>query len=171
MMSGRKSQQQFLPNPFPVTALNEEAMWERTIDVLHDFHLTTARENRLARVVETEYFVGSGLLEPWHSDSVGFMNRLESTTQSIRRKVIISFVQMDAAGGFQVSVQAMKEREDLPGIAGNSPGAATFRESTPLNRELDAVVGQSAQSLWIPIGRDPALEQAILQRLQTAYFR
>ncbi len=155
----------------PIQATNEDAVWERTADVLHEFHFNIARENRVARVMETAPRVGSSLLEPWNQDSVGLDSRLESTLQSIRRTVIVTFIPGDAPGTFLVSVQALKEKEDLRGIGANSMGAATFSESTPLDRGLDPVAGQSAASEWIPLGRDAALEQAILERLRVAYAR
>jgi len=68
-----------------------------------------------------------------------------------------------------VSVAVYKELEDLPGVAANSAGAATFSESTPLDRDLNPVVGQSTPSIWIPVGRDPELEQSLLQRLKVVY--
>ena len=159
------------PNPMLVGATNEEVLWERTVDVLHDFHFQIASENRFSRMIETEYRTGSSLLEPWHQDSVGHENRLESTLQSVRRKVILRLVPDEAGRGYVVSVEAYKEFEDLPGVAANSPGGATFQENTPLQRDLNLVVGQSAPSGWIPAGRDLALEQRILQSLQLAYMQ
>ncbi|MBX3440885.1 MAG: hypothetical protein KF774_00665 [Planctomyces sp.] len=156
-------------NPMFVGSNNEDAVWERTVDVLHEFHFGIARENRLSRVIETQYFVGSGVLEPWHSDSVGLANRLESTLQSVRRRVIVNVIPGEQGQGYLVSVEAFKELEDLPGIAANSTGAATFSENEPLRRDLNPVVGQSTPSGWIPAGRDLALEAAILGRLQRAY--
>lgn len=156
-------------NPLPVRARSDDMLWERTVDVLHDYQFQVVREDRLARVIETEYKVGSGCLEPWHHDSVGPWNRLESTLQSIRRRVRVTLAPSDGAGGYAVSVEAFKEREDLPGIAANSPGAATFQESTPLERDLNPVVGQSKPSRWIPVGRDLDLEQAILASLRASY--
>jgi hypothetical protein len=156
-------------NPLPVQAANEEILWERTVDVLHDYHFRIERENRVARVIETVPRVGSGVLEPWHRDSVGLANRLESSMQSIRRRVIVTMIPAEAPGQFFVSVQALKEREDLRGLAANSPGAATFLESQPLDRDLDPVVGQSAPSDWLPLGRDLALEQSLVASLQRAY--
>ncbi|SFI18737.1 hypothetical protein SAMN05421753_106196 [Planctomicrobium piriforme] len=156
-------------NPLLVASQNEELVWERAVDVLHDFQFEIARENRLGRVIETVPKVGSGLTEPWQHDSVGFDNRLESSLQSIRRIVLISLQPDDRGQGYLVSVEAQKEVEDLPGIAGNSPGAATFSESTPLIRDLNPVVGQSSPSRWIPLGRDLALEQAMLNRLRAVY--
>jgi len=168
-LTGAPGRVAMLPNPLPVRAHNDNDLWERTIDVLHDFQFAVAREDRSARVVETTYKVGSGCLEPWHKESVGVENRLESTLQSIRRKVRVTLLPTDAAGGYVVSVEAIKEREDLPGLAANSPGAATFQESTPLERDLNPVVGQSTASSWMPMGRDLDLEQAIVAKLQRAY--
>lgn len=159
------------PNPMLVPATNYEVLWERTVDILHDFHFEIASENRFSRVIESDYRTGSGLLEPWHQDSVGHDNRLESTLQSVRRKVLIRLTPDEAGRGYVVSVEAYKELEDLPGVAANSPGGATFQENTPLQRDLNQVVGQSAPSGWIPVGRDAALEQQILKSLQVAYSR
>ncbi|MBX3439594.1 MAG: hypothetical protein KF861_19050 [Planctomycetaceae bacterium] len=158
-------------NPLPVMATNDEVLWERTVDVLHDFHFEIARESRFSRVIETEYRTGSGVLEPWHQDSVGSENRWESTLQSIRRKVIVRVLPSGDGAGYLVTVEAFKESEDLAGVAANSPGGATFQEATPLDRDLNQVVGQSAPSGWIPLGRDAALEQHILRSLQVAYSR
>ncbi|MFO1093884.1 MAG: hypothetical protein U0992_11320 [Planctomycetaceae bacterium] len=157
------------PNPMGVAFGNDDVLWERTVDVLHDYQFQIVREDRLARVIETEYKVGSGCLEPWHHDSVGPYNRLESTLQSIRRRVRITLAPSNVGGGYAIMVEAFKEREDLPGIAANSPGAATFSESTPFSRDLNPVVGQTQPSRWIPVGRDLDLEQAILARLRSTY--
>ncbi len=156
-------------NPLFVATNNEELVWERAIDVLHDFNFEIERENRLAKVVQTSPKVGASLFEPWHKDAVGYSSRLEGTLQSVRRTVQISMQQNEQGGGYLVTVAAYKEKEDLPGIAANSPGAATFEESKPLNRDLNPVVGQSSPSRWIPAGRDPLLEQAIIAKLHSVY--
>ncbi len=158
-------------NPLYVAGNNENAIWEATVDVLHEFHFDIARENRLSRVIETAYLTGSGVLEPWHSDSVGPVNRWESTFQSIRRRVIVNVIPDERGQGYLVSVEAFKELEDLEGLAANSEGAATFNENEPLRRDLNPVVGQSAPSGWLPQGRDLALESAILQRLHQTCSR
>ena len=153
-------------NPIFVAARNDEVIWERTVDVLHDYRFEIARENKLDGVIETQYKVGSGILEPWHHESVGKENRWESTLQSIRRRTFVSIIPAD--GGYLVSVECFKELEDLAGLAANSAGGATFQESTPLARDLNLVVGQSTPSGWIPVGRDIALEQDVLRNLSAA---
>jgi len=150
-------------NPFFVAATSEEAVWERTVDVVHQY-FEIARENRLDGVIETQPKVGAGVLEPWHRDSVGLANRLESTLQPIRRRAFINVTPAD--GGYLIGVEVYKEREDATGTAEATAGGATLRESAPLQRDLDLVAGQSAPSGWIPLGRDTALEEQMLARLR-----
>ncbi|MBS0263761.1 MAG: hypothetical protein JSS02_17600 [Planctomycetes bacterium] len=159
-------------NPIFVPASNEESLWERSVDVVHDY-FDIARESRPVGsqpgVIETRYKVGSSLLEPWNRDSHGLENRTESTLQSIRRKAVINIT--PAQGGYLVAVEVFKEIEDQPGIVNNTPGGATFSQASPLRRDLDQVVGQSAPSGWVARGHDEALEAELLRRLQVAYTR
>lgn len=142
-----------------------DATWERAVSVLHRNHFLIARESKLEGIIETEYRAGSGILEPWHPDSVGLDNRLESTLQSIRRKVLISFVQ-SGADQLMVSVQVHKEIEDVPGPTATYAGGATFSESDVFDRDLDQVIGQASPSRWLPRGRDPHLEAQLVAQIQ-----
>jgi hypothetical protein len=149
-----------------VRANNHEVAWERTVDVVHDYLFEIERENKLGGVLETRYKTGASALEPWHRDSVGAHNRLESTLQSIRRKAFVSVTPVE--GGYLIGVEAHKELEDVAKAA-NLQGAATFLDDNILARDLNAVVGQATPSGWIPKGRDEALEQQMLQSLNRAF--
>lgn len=142
-----------------------DAVWERAVSVLNRSHFRVARESKLEGVIETDYRAGASLLEPWHPDSIGFGNRLESTLQSIRRRVIVT-MQSSASDVMVVNVRVDKEIEDLPGLAALYEGGATFREAQPMNRDLTQVVGQSSPSRWVPIGRDVWLERRLMQQIQ-----
>jgi hypothetical protein len=159
-------------NPVFVPAGNEDAAWERTVDVVHDY-FDIARENRMIGsqpgVIETRYRIGASLLEPWHRDSYGLENRLESSLQSIRRKAIISVT--PAQGGYLVGIEVFKEIEDLPGVANNTAGGATFSQTSPIRRDLDLVTGQSSPSGWIALGRDEVLENEMARQMQRAFSR
>jgi hypothetical protein len=161
-----------MSNPVFVPAGNEDAAWERTVDVVHDY-FDIERENRIIGsqpgVIETRYRIGASLLEPWHRDSQGFENRLESSLQSIRRKAIVSVT--PAQGGYLVGIEVFKEIEDLPGIANNTAGGATFAQTSPLRRDLDLVTGQSSPSGWVALGHDEILESEMLRRVQLAFMR
>lgn len=156
----------------PGIRLNEsqrDAWWERSVRVLNSNHFQIARESKLEGVIETTWRGGSGMLEPWHGDSVGISNRLESTLQSIRRRVFV-LLQSSAENTLVLSVRVDKEIEDVPGLAANYEGGATFSESQPLNRDLSQVVGQTGPSRWLPVGRDPLLEQKILAEIRNPRY-
>lgn len=155
------------PVAVQVPSTQRDRMWERAIAVLHEMHFLVARESKLEGVIETEYRAGSNLLEPWNKDSVGYANRLESTLQSIRRRVTISF-QETSPDYTMILVSVEKQIEDVPGLAANYEGGATFSESQPLNRDLDQVVGQAGPSRWLPRGNDPLLEADIMRRIRYA---
>ncbi|MCA9048079.1 MAG: hypothetical protein KDA89_05090, partial [Planctomycetaceae bacterium] len=143
-----------LVNSVQVPQNQFDAVWERSVAVLNDLHFTIARESKLEGVIETDYRAGSGLLEPWHQDSVGLAARMESTLQSIRRRVLVNFTN-SAEGAVIVNVRALRELEDVPGPTATYAGGATFNEADPLTRDLDQVLGQSGASRWLPRGTDP----------------
>ena len=74
-------------------------------------------------------------------------------------------------GGNFINVRVDKEIEDIPGLAANSTGAATFGENQTLERDLDPVVGQAGATRWLPRGRDPALEQVLNTSIRNALMR
>lgn len=151
--------------PVLVASGNQEWVWEQVVDVVHDY-FDIARENRLDGIIETKPRVGSGLLEPWHRDSVGLQNRLESSLQSIRRRGFINVT--PAEGGYLVSVEVLKEQEDVESTPDKSAGGSTFQESRPLQRDLTLVVGDEAPQGWIAMGRDVDLEIRILNGIRKA---
>lgn len=153
-------------NPVFVRANNNEDAWERTVDVVHNYLFEIERENKLGGVLETRYKTGASFLEPWHGDTVGPDNRLESTLQSIRRKAYVSVTPVQ--GGYLIGVEAHKELEDVAQAA-NLQGAATFLDDTLMPRDLNAVVGQATPSGWVSKGRDEALEQSMLKSINRAF--
>jgi hypothetical protein len=155
---------QYLPNPVFVPASDYNVVWESAIDVMHSLQLPIERESKLDGIIETDYKVGAGLLEPWHKDAVSMGDRLEGSFQSIRRRAVMSIT--PAQGGFLVGVEVVKELENPDKLIINSPGHSTFGETSPLQRDLNVVIGPATPEGWIPRGRDPGLEQSILARLQ-----
>jgi hypothetical protein len=140
---------------------------ERAADVLARYNFEVDTTNQVEGTIATRYKVGSSILEPWHRETIGFDNRMESTLQSIRRKVLVHFVRVE--GGYLVSVEALKEIEDVTAPTPNSPGGSTFSPNYPIRRDLSQVLGQASPPGWIPLGRDATLEQDMLCRLQAAY--
>ena len=178
------------PPPAPVKSsavippLDAEQVWKQMVDVADDY-FKVASEQRVvfANGVPTEGRIdtfpqtGATLLEPWRADSVGFRERLESTLQSIRRIGTLRLAPDPA--GWRIEVVVNKELEYLPRPMRATTGGASFRNDDSLYRygtplpTLGQQVGDQPRPVaaptpnlgWIPLGRDPLLEQRMLSRV------
>ena len=155
-------------NPLFIPVSNHEAAWKEIVDVVDDY-FRIAREEPVHAYggvltegrIATRPISGATHLEPHRCDSVGRFNRWESTLQTIRRKANARVV--PTAGGLLVEMIVEKELEDLPRPEHSTAGAATFRTDGSLRRSRTEPTNRSESSdTWIPLGRDPALEQRML---------
>lgn len=177
------------PPPVPRNAavippLDAEVVWSRMVDVTDDYFKINAEQRvTFANGVPTEGRIdtfpqtGATLLEPWRGDSVGFRERLESTLQSIRRTGTMRLI--PDPNGWRIEVVVNKELEYLPRPMRATTGGATFRNDDSLYRygtplpTLGQQVGDQPRPVaaptpnlgWIPLGRDPLLEQRMLSKV------
>lgn len=167
---GRQLAPAFYANPTFLSVSNHECLWENVVDIVDDYFAIEREEPvRLVGNIVTEGrldtfpAVGSTLFEPWRGDSADPYEKLESTLQSIRRRAVVRAI--PAERGFWIDVAVFKELEDVVGADPASAGSATFRHNTTLTRVVNPVDQQEINDGWIPRGRDPALEQRILEQL------
>jgi hypothetical protein len=173
-------------NNVVIPAVNRDFAWDQIVDVVDD-DFEIEREERVKEVggiltegsIDTFPVTGATLLEPWRRDSVGYYERLESTLQSIRRRAFVRVV--PDQHGYLVDVTVIKELEDVPRPERATAGAATFRYDTSLQRDTEfatdpyRIPGDPARPNgprtptvgWIPLGRDPKLEQVMLAKIQS----
>lgn len=155
-------------NPLVVPIHDFEAVWNKTVAEVGAY-FEIASENRLSRTIVTEPKIGATVLEPWLGDSVTISDRVESTLQTMRRFAIIK-IDPAPAGGFLVKVEVHKELEDMVKPDRQTAGRAVFNNDFPVNRVREVVGPVPVSSGWIPRGRDPNLEQAILSGIRNAFF-
>jgi len=155
-------------NPLVVPSSDFDAVWNKTVAVV-DKYFDIASENRLSRTIVTQPRIGATLLEPWSPDSVSFTDRFESTLQTMRRFAIIK-IEPAPTGGYLVKVEVRKELEDLVKPDRMAAGRAVFNNDFPVNRTREIIGPVPAPIGWIPRGRDPNLEQAILAGVRDALF-
>jgi hypothetical protein len=155
-----------------IPLVDPDLVWEEVVDVIDDYFRieqevrsrtigNTVTEGRIDTFPE----VGATLLEPWRRDVATAYDRLEATLQTIRRRALVRVI--PAQGGFMVDVAVFKELEDLPRPQQATTGAATFRNEMSLSRFNEPIGPQTITLGWIPLGRDGALEQKILCKLQS----
>lgn len=157
-------------NPLVVPRGDPEKIWKECVTVLdEDFDI--ANENRLAGTIITQPTIGATLVEPWRGDSVGLLDRFESTIQTIRRHARITIRPTPTQdGGFLVKVEVFKELEDLAKPDRQASGRAVFYDNFPVNRTYEIVGPVPLPVQWIPRGRDAKLEEVILERLRRRLF-
>jgi hypothetical protein len=153
-----------------VSVQNPEWVWENVVDVVDDyFRIQREEPVRMVGGVVTEGRLDTfpvdapTLLEPWRPASGDPYTKTENTLQSTRHRAIVRV--LPAQGGYWVDVAVFRELEDMAKPAQASAGAATFRTDDSLTRVEEPVGEQPAGVGWIPIGRDAALEQRIIQRI------
>jgi len=171
-------------NSAVIPPLDAELVWQKMVDVADDyFKVQTEQRVVFANGVPTEGRIdtypqtGATLLEPWRGDSVGFRERLESTLQSIRRRGTMRL--MPDPSGWRIETVVVKELENLPRPMRATAGGASFRNDDSLYRygtplpTLGQQVGDQPRPVanptpnlgWIPLGRDPLLEQRMLSNV------
>ena len=160
-------------NPIHVPVGNHDLAWERIVDIVNNY-FRVQREQRVQMVgqvitegrIDTFPQTGATVLEPHRPDSVGRYNRWESTFQTIRRQAVVRVIPDET--GYLVGIEVQKELEDLPRPEHATAGAATFRNDGSLpSQRFDEVSPTRFARHWIPLGRDTALEQQILQEIST----
>ena len=153
-----------------VPVSDREFVWNQVVDAVDDY-FKVAREDRVRVVggmltegqIDTFPLTSATWLEPWRRDSTPGAERLHSTLQSIRRQAHVRV--MPVANGYSIEVTVLKELEDVNRAENSTVGAATLRHDGTLVRVETGPQTLPVTLGWIPLGRDPSLEQQILAEI------
>lgn len=144
-------------------------VYERVLDVVDDY-FDIKPSSRYSGVIETLPRIAPGYEQWWKPGSPDARERLLATFQTMRQYAVVR-IWAGERGGYRVYVEVYKELEELPNPSAARFGAAVFREAPTVERQVEVVSVQSSERGWIPKGRDPAMEQAILRKIQMAACR
>jgi hypothetical protein len=155
-----------LVSPGVPTAVSYREVFEKCIDVLDDYFEILSANPYDGRIV-TKPRIAPGYEQPWKGGNPDPRERLLATLQTIRQAAVIT-IRTGERGGYLVEVVVERELEDIPKPTRQSVGAV-FQEAPTVNRNLEVVgaatVTPFTQS-WVPLGRDYAVEQQLLQRIR-----
>ena len=154
----------------PGAALGEgyQAAFERVLTVLNDYFDIRYSNTNQGEIVCVPK-VAPGFEQPWKRGSPDARQRLLATVQTYRNRCVAQ-LQPNEQGGFLVSVIVYRELLDTPRPASGTAGISIFRDNPTVERQyeiLDTSVPAYDGNFWIPKGRDTALEQEILERIQS----
>jgi hypothetical protein len=139
-------------------------IFEKAVEIVSDY-FDISYSNRFDGRIETFPRIAPGLEQPCKAGSPDFDQRLLATLQTIRHRAIVLLMPAES-GGYFVDVKVFREEEDLPKPAGSRSGVASFQGDISIDRRNIVVDEGTPEGNWIPLGRDPKLEQVILQRLR-----
>jgi len=148
-------------------ALGPEAygvLFEKVFDTVAD-NFEIAYANRYDGTIDTFPRISPGLGQPWKPGSPDPHERLLATLQTIRHRAVV-MIQTAEDGGFFVDVRVYKELEDLPRPIRATAGSAAFRSDNTVDRQFEVIDPTVFESNWIPLGRDPSVEQLLLQQMK-----
>jgi hypothetical protein len=147
----------------PLGPASYAAVFEHVLDVVDDY-FEIAYSNRYDGRVETYPKIAPGLGQPWKAGSPDAYQRLLACFQTIRLRAVV-VISPANDGGYFIDVKVYRELEDLARPTQATAGAAAFRSEPTLERQYEVIEPDLLDVHWIPVGRDAALEQAILERL------
>ena len=144
-------------------------VYDRVLDVLND-HFTIKPGSRYSGQIETLPRIAPGFEQFWRPGSPDHRERLLATLQTVRHYAIVQ-IWAGERGGYRVYVEVYKEVEDNSTPVGARSGVAIFQESPTVDRRVEVVAPEARDEKWIPAGREPALEQVILRKIQQSQCR
>jgi len=140
-------------------------VWEACLASLKDRGLGIDRGDRRFGLIVTKPVIGKQFFEFWRKDTADFDDLVNSSFHTIRRTVTITITKPSSMQ-FQVDVQAQAQRASIPGDQLDSTAEAfelLARQGVPASSSSRDYKHPRPKPLWVDIGREPALEQAIMR--------
>ncbi len=153
-------------NPSAFSDTDAETAEEVARRILMELRFEPVVPAKSKGLIETQPVTGASWFEFWRKDTIGRVQVAESSLHTVRRRATVSISPKDA--GSQVFVKVVKERAAAPGTMPNSFGHSFSKhnaQDTNLVRQ-DAL--EETHYEWVRMGRDPLLEQHILERIHLA---
>jgi hypothetical protein len=139
-------------------------VFEKVLDTVSEY-FEVSYANRYSGEIYTFPTIAPGYEQWWKPGSPDPYQRLLATLQTIRYRAAV-LIQPANDGGFFVQVTIFREEEDLSRPMRSTAGAAAFRSDNTVERQFEVIDPSVLDVNWIPLGRETALEQVILQRLK-----
>jgi hypothetical protein len=162
------------PNPATVQTGEFEAIFVAAREVLRKRYFEEDRVDRRAGVITTLPSTAGGLAEFWRRDSADAEGRALAGLCAVRKTATVQ-IEKTEPSGYTVAVTVIQERRQLPTVEPTTSSelyslyrpfrlqwqeAAAFEEASVAEREQQ--LERRGAAWWADLGRDTALEQALL---------
>jgi len=166
-------------NPLEIDHSEYARVYNAAIAVLREYGFSLDRQDYRFGRITTKPQNSPTALEPWNNTNTTSNQILESTINHQRRLVTVSLEPISptnpitptpiatrtATDGYHLRIEVFVERRQTPNrrLAGSTRGHRVFDtlRSTPIEWQNRGIKG----SYWRPLGRDPYLEQRLLNAI------
>jgi hypothetical protein len=152
-------------------------LFQASEDSARDFLFRIDRVDYRAGLLTTRPMVSAQWFEFWRRDTQTWDDLAESSLATIRRTIRFEFVRLDD-GSFEVTPKVLVERETVAESRVTSPTnyrRVFHNEIDPRRRARGTRESDVGTRLpgryWTPIGRDPALEEALARSIEKKVAR
>ncbi|HJZ89233.1 MAG TPA: hypothetical protein VKE40_00070 [Gemmataceae bacterium] len=146
-------------------------LFERVLDAVDDYFPIAYANRYEGRVLGRTTFA-PGYEQPWRPGSPDKYDRLLATLQPYRYRCEVRIREAEPSGYF-VEVVVRKELKDYAAPSGQFTGVPIYGDIWTVDRDHFFIVDPDVTAplsepgeRWIPKGRETAIEQAILRKLQ-----
>ncbi len=145
-----------------------DSLWRSACNELRRHRFTLDRTDTRAGVITTKPVGSQHFFEFWRRDTATARDFWEATLCPIRRTAQVAIQPAAAADAYLVDVTVRKQRLSTPERQFNSSAAAFhfFRPSLPTVRTGRPALPE--ENTWIDLGRDPAMEALLRERILLA---
>lgn len=142
-----------------------DRVWDACLESLEGRGFEIDRRDRRFGLIVTKPTVGKQFFEFWRGDTADSTDLLNSSLHTIRRVVTIR-IGKQGPMQFQVNVQAHAQRVSVTGAQLDNPAEARellSRQGVRSSPTRGDYVSPRGEPIWVDIGREGALEQAIMR--------
>jgi hypothetical protein len=165
-LSGCAGPKMVQAQPVCLQAISQEKLMQVVEKTLVSMQFQIEKYDVENGVIRTRPLRGGQFFELWRSDNAGGFNTAESNLQSVQRTVELTFQPQQSGVCMQCVVTARRLSLPEEPIQGYYNAAALYTASDRSRQRLDVSGKKQEEMRWLDLGRDEALEQKILAKIQ-----
>jgi len=152
--------------PVCIEAVSQDRLMQAVEKTLDEMRFEIEKYDIENGVVRSRPLRGGQFFEPWRSDNAGGFNTAEANLQSVQRTVEVTLTGQQTGVCMECVVTAQRLSLPEQPIEGFNSAPALLTASDQSKQALDVEEERLEKMRWIDLGRDTALEQKIITRIQ-----
>jgi len=156
----------------PIYSEELEPLWEATLSVLQKFDFVPQRQDRAMGIIVSKPTTSRQYGEFWRQDvdPTDSYSMAEANLQTIQRQATVRFVKAKESWQLEVQVEVFRLSMPESQVTTASSAIQAFSGVLPTT-EGQIIKDAGIRKQWVRLGRDPAVEARLLDRIMSAAGR